>query len=80
MARRSGKTKEQQEKYYGVSDFFAYLIDVKRNGNNTEFYKLYKEMNRENRTDFMVALYVAYSEDGISYAERVFLDLAYMNA
>lgn len=50
---RSSKTREQQSKYYEVSDFFEYLVDVWNYGNFNMFRKLYKELSRKERIKFI---------------------------
>lgn len=50
---RRGKTFKQQEKYYEVDDFKEYLVSVSYNGNWGKYEKLFKELNRKCRKDFL---------------------------
>ena len=50
---RNGKTFEQQEKYYEVDDFEEYLVSVAYNGNFEFYEKIFKELNRKCRKDFL---------------------------
>jgi hypothetical protein len=59
---RKGKTFKQQEKYYEVDDFIKYLVSVAYNGNFESYEKLFKELNKKCRKDFLRHI-LMYRED-----------------
>jgi hypothetical protein len=50
---RYNKTINQQCKYYEVNDIYEYMIETYLNGNKASFRKLYKELCKESRKDFI---------------------------
>lgn len=56
MKRRS-KTIAQQCRYYEVDNIFEYMVSVYLNGNISAFGKLYKELNRKDRKEFITYLF-----------------------
>ena len=57
MAKRNSKTAAQQCKYYEVENFFQYLVEVYLNGNFGSFRRLYRELNKDARKDFIDFLF-----------------------
>lgn len=57
MAKRSSKTVEQQCRYYEVDNIFEYMVSVYLNGNISAFGELYKELNRQDRKEFIIYLF-----------------------
>lgn len=57
MAKRNSKTAAQQCRYYEVENFFEYLVEVYLNSNFDSFLKLYHELNKEARKDFIDFLF-----------------------
>lgn len=57
MAKRNSKTTAQQCRYYEVENFFEYLVEVYLNGNFDSFRRLYHELNKEARKDFIDFLF-----------------------
>ena len=63
MAKRNGKTAQQQCRYYEVDNIFVYMDEVDNifvymvetyiNGNISVFRELYHELNKDARRDFM---------------------------
>ena len=55
MAKRNSKTAAQQCRYYEVDNIniFEYMAETYINGNFSTFRKLYHELNKEARKDFM---------------------------
>lgn len=53
MAKRHSKTVEQQCKCYEVDNIFEYMVETYINGNFSTFRKLYKELRKDARKDFM---------------------------
>ena len=53
MAKRSSKTVEQQCRYYEVGNIFVYMVETYINGNFETFRRLYHELNKDTRRDFM---------------------------
>lgn len=56
MKRRS-KTIAQQCRYYEVDNIFEYMVSVYLNGNILAFWELYKELNRQDRKEFIIYLF-----------------------
>ncbi|WP_373722861.1 hypothetical protein [Bacteroides heparinolyticus] len=56
MKRRS-KTIAQQCKYYEVDNIFEYMVSIYLNGNISDFGELYKELNRQDRREFITYLF-----------------------
>lgn len=56
MKRRS-KTIAQQCKYYEVDNIFEYMVSIYLNGNISAFGELYKELNRQDRREFITYLF-----------------------
>lgn len=50
---RKSKNVSQQCKYYEVDNFFDYLTSVYLLGNQSTYVRLYKEMNKKSRMDFV---------------------------
>ena len=57
MAKRRSKTVEQQCRYYEVDNNFEYMVSVYLNGNISAFGELYKELNRQDRKEFIIYLF-----------------------
>ena len=53
MAKRHSKTVAQQCRYYEVDNIFEYMVEVCINGNFSSFRRLYHELNKEARKDFI---------------------------
>ena len=53
MAKRHSKTAAQQCRYYEVDNIFEYMVDTYINGNFTSFRRLYHELDKETRKDFI---------------------------
>ena len=53
MAKRNGKTAQQQCRYYEVANIFVYMVETYINGNISVFRELYHELNKDTRRDFM---------------------------
>jgi len=53
MAKRNCKTVAQQCKYYEVDNIFVYMVETYINGNFSTFRRLYHELNKDARRDFM---------------------------
>ena len=53
MAKRNGKTAQQQCRYYEVDNIFVYMVETYINGNISVFRELYRELNKDARKDFM---------------------------
>ena len=56
MKRRS-KTIAQQCRYYEMDNIFEYMVSVYLNGNILAFWELYKELNRQDRKEFIIYLF-----------------------
>lgn len=56
MKRRS-KTIAQQCRYYEVDNIFEYMVSVFQYGNISAFGELYKELNRQDRKEFITYLF-----------------------
>lgn len=56
MKRRS-KTIAQQCRYYEVDNIFEYMVSIYLNGNISAFGELYKELNRQDRREFITYLF-----------------------
>ena len=56
MAKRHSKTVAQQCRYYEVDNIFEYMVEVCINGNFSSFRRLYHELNKEARKDFIAFL------------------------
>ncbi len=53
MAKRNSKTAAQQCRYYEVDNIFVYMVETYINGNFETFRRLYHELNKEARQDFV---------------------------
>ncbi len=53
MSKRRGKTVAQQCRYYEVENIFDYMVETYINGNSSTLKRLYKELNREARRQFI---------------------------
>ena len=53
MAKRNSKTAAQQCRYYEVDNIFVYMVETYINGNFETFRRLYHELNKDARRDFM---------------------------
>ena len=53
MAKRNSKTAAQQCRYYEVDNIFVYMVETYINGNFSTFRRLYHELNKEARQDFV---------------------------
>ena len=53
MAKRTSKTAAQQCRYYEVDNIFEYMVETYINGNFTSFRRLYHELDKETRKDFI---------------------------
>ena len=53
MAKRNGKTAQQQCRYYEVDNIFVYMVETYINGNISVFRELYHELNKDSMSDFM---------------------------
>ncbi len=51
--RRNSKTVAQQCRYYEVDNIFVYMVETYINGNFSTFRRLYHELNKDARRDFM---------------------------
>lgn len=51
--KRYSKTIAQQCKYYEVDNIFVYMVETYLNGNITVFEKLFRELYKEARKDFI---------------------------
>lgn len=55
--KRHSKSASQQCKYYEVDNIFEYMVSVYLNGNISAFGELYKELNRQDRKEFIIYLF-----------------------
>ena len=53
MANRNSRTLAQQCRYYEVDNIFEYMVETYINGNFSTFRRLYHELNKDTRKDFM---------------------------
>ena len=53
MAKRNSKTAAQQCRFYEVNNIFEYMVETYINGNFETFRRLYHELNKDTRRDFM---------------------------
>ena len=53
MTKRNSKTVAQQCRYYEVDNIFVYMVETYINGNFETFRRLYHELNKDARRDFM---------------------------
>lgn len=51
--KRHSKSAFQQCRYYEVDNIFEYMVETYINGNFSTFRKLYHELNKETRKDFI---------------------------
>ncbi len=51
--KRYSKTAVQQNRYYEVSNIYAYLINSYVNGIFSQFDKIYKELSKDAKKDFI---------------------------
>ena len=51
--KRNSKTAAQQCRYYEVDNIFVYMVETYINGNFETFRRLYHELNKDARRDFM---------------------------
>lgn len=58
MARRYSKTTAQQCRFYEVDNIFEYMVETYINGNHSTLRRLYHELNKEARKDFIGFLLV----------------------
>ena len=56
MAKRHSKTVAQQCRYYEVDNIFEYMAETYINGNFSTFQRLYKELCKDARKDFIAFL------------------------
>lgn len=63
MANRRTKTKEEQERYYDVDDFFSYMIDVLECGMFESYKGLYKELRKADRKNFLLYVNECFSQE-----------------
>ena len=52
-SKRRSKTLEQQARYYEVPDMEIYRYETYLNGNFSDLKRLYKELNRDSRRQFL---------------------------
>ncbi|MCX4278688.1 MULTISPECIES: hypothetical protein [Bacteroidales] len=52
-SKRRSKTMEQQARYYEVPDMEIYMYETYLNGNFSDLRRLYKELNRKGRRQFI---------------------------
>jgi hypothetical protein len=52
-SKRRSKTLEQQARYYEVPDMEIYMYETYLNGNFSDLKRLYKELNRDSRRQFL---------------------------
>ena len=57
MAKRTCKTAAQQCRYYEVDNIFVYMVETYINGNFETFRRLYHELNKDTRQDFVEFLF-----------------------
>ena len=57
MAKRNSKTAAQQCRYYEVDNIFVYMVETYINCNFETFRRLYHELNKEARQDFVEFLF-----------------------
>ena len=53
MANRNSRTLAQQCRYYEVANIFEYMVETYINGIFSTFRRLYHELNKDARKDFM---------------------------
>ena len=58
MAKRKSKTAAQQCRFYEVDNIFEYMVETYINGNHSTLRRLYHELNKEARKDFIGFLLV----------------------
>ena len=51
--KRNSKTAAQQCRFYEVDNIFEYMVETYINGNFSSFRRLYHELNKEARKDFI---------------------------
>lgn len=56
--KRHSKSAFQQCRYYEVDNIFEYMVETYINGNFTSFRRLYHELDKETRKDFIYFLIV----------------------
>ncbi len=54
---KKNKTIAQQCRYYEVDNIFEYMVSIYLNGNISAFGELYKELNRQDRREFITYLF-----------------------
>jgi len=52
-SKRRSKTLEQQARHYEVPDMEIYMYETYLNGNFSDLKRLYKELNRDSRRQFL---------------------------
>ncbi|WP_373804079.1 hypothetical protein [Bacteroides heparinolyticus] len=57
MYEKKNKTIAQQCRYYEVDNIFEYMVSIYLNGNISAFGELYKELNRQDRREFITYLF-----------------------
>ena len=68
MATRRSKTVTQQCKYYEVDNIYEYMVSTYINGNRSTLKRLYKELNRDARKEFIS---YCFSEMNPQYLEEI---------
>lgn len=58
MVRRYSRTAAQQCRFYEVDNIFEYMVETYINGNHSTLRRLYHELNKEARKDFIGFLLV----------------------
>lgn len=68
--KRYSKTAVQQNQYYEVKNIYGYMVESYLNGNFTEFDKVYKELCRDAKRDFII---YCFSEVHPQYLQEIIL-------
>lgn len=63
MSKRRSKTREEQERYYEVDDFFSYMVDVLECGMFDNYKELYKELRKTERINFLIYVSECFSQE-----------------
>lgn len=64
-SKRRSKTLEQQARYYEVPDMEIYMYETYLNGNFSDLRRLYKELNRESRRQFLGYVFTEVHEEDL---------------
>lgn len=64
-SKRRSKTLEQQARYYEVPDIEIYMYETYLNGNFSDLKRLYMELNRESRRQFLGYVLTEVHEDDV---------------